>query len=467
MKRTAPLVLFISITTMFFPGPSHAYQPVLHEKETISWSRVMGPLTGNPIVGMSGDLVNGEVLRTRLSDIPRWIVSGDLDSNGDDEAIIMFDDGTLRTVVLERGSLRTKYTVVGLDPRVPPVVLTVDTPAAERGIIGIDDRGDLVSIRPGSGSSKRVSDDGFSRVTYPVAADLDGDGEMEILAVSDEGYLTVILGRGRANRKRERRTEIFPASRIAVGDLNGDGHPEVVALTRPTDEVDLGRLGVEKLARGVAVFTWDGKILDLEDEFKLRSGEVFEQVTPILADVGRGEGDEIILTVSRADEGSELVILSYSGKRLHEIHRGPSDRKDRFVQVVGASEMGNSGRKLILAVAGPTDSGDLEAFRTDLAATRITLDDEISTHIEGTIILEMALIGDFNGDGQRELLAPDESKEEISLFQLRKNRFREIVVFTGNRAVSSNLCPGDFNGDGKVDVAVGFEDGTLIFILGK
>lgn len=464
MRRSALFVLIISALVVPQGVPAVSYQPVLHGEVGLAWSRVMGPLSGNPVVDLSGDLVNGEVIRTRFTDIPRWIVSGDVDSDGNEEAVIMFDDGTLRTAVLERGSLRGKSSVEGLEPDSPPVVLTVDTEAAEKGLLGIDDRGDLISVKEGSGSARRISD-GFSRVSYPVAADLDGDGMSEILAIDDEGHLTVVLGR--TSRKKEDRTQILPDSRITIGDLDADGALEAVLLTRPSDESSPGRLGDDLEAQGVAVFSWNGRIIDLEDEFTLRPGEFFEDLTPVLADVREEGGDEVVLTVSQEGKGSMIVILSYAGGRLREVHRSPDDRKGRYMQVLGASVLGDSQRKLILAVSGPSASGDLEAFRTDLAATRLSFDGTISTHIEGTRILETALIGDFNGDGEREIIAPDEDRQSISMFMLRKNRFTDSEIFTGNRSLSSNICPGDFNGDGKVDVAAGFEDGTLIFILGK
>lgn len=465
MKSPAFLILMLAMTTLLCSNSSEAYQPVLREKVSVSWGRVMGPLTGNPVVNLRGDLVEGEVVRSRFNDVPKWIVSEDLDSDGIDKAVIMFDDGTLRSLALERGSLRAGSSVKDFNPEVPPIILTTDTKAADRGIIGIDDRGELVYVKPGGQSSSRISDDGFSRVTYPVAADLDGDGKEELLAISDEGLFSVILGRN--SRERERAVDILPDSRITVGDLNADGVLEAVALTRPSDGFSPERLGDGIEALGVAVFSFNGRFLDMEDEFELDTGEFFEVLTPLIADVRDGGGSEIVLTVSGEGRGSELIVLSYSGDRLREVRRSSVGREGRYVQALGAAVIGDSDRKLILAVSDPSGGGDLLGFRTDLAATRLSLDSSISTHLKGTRTLENALIGDFNGDGKREILAPNEDRKSLSLFVLERNRFTDREIFIGNRTVSSNLCPGDFNGDGKVDVAAGFEDGTVIFILGK
>ena len=445
--------------------PAAALEPVLEDSERALGYNVMGSASGNPHVHFKGDLSKGDTVRNRFTEAARWIVSDDFDGDGQDEAAVLFEDGTLKFLYLDRGNLRARSSVSGLSPEAPPVVIREYGGETFQGVLVVDDRGDLSVASMDGGSRKRLAS-GLSSLTSAVIADLDGDGRSEIAGVNDEGQFLLLTGRSSSTTSS--RTELLPDTRLTVADTDGDGKREVFALSRPSGDFTFGRLGDDLEATGLAVFTWDGKFLSLADELVLSRGLAFECLSAAIADLDSGEKNRILVTVSEEGAGSRLETYDYARGRLKQERKGPGTEAGAWVMAVGAADLGDAGRSSVIAVSDPdSGKGTLELFRSDLAVTRPKLERSISTHIPSSRVLGMALIGDFDSDGQLELLAPGKDRTSISIFELEKSRIRAREIYTGSRELSSNLCPGDFNGDGKSDVLAGFSDGGMIILVGR
>ena len=73
---------------------------------------------------------------------------------------------------------------------------------------------------------------GRIRIEAIGAGDLDGDGHQDIVIVGRQGAATIFLGDGRGGFTRERQTIASPdsceGSTIAIGDLDGDGLSDLV-----------------------------------------------------------------------------------------------------------------------------------------------------------------------------------------------------------------------------------------------
>jgi hypothetical protein len=464
MPRSLVSVLLTTLLVLF-SGHAFALEPTLVEVVDRAWRSVQGGAHGNPEVSFNGNLTGGDITRERFVDVPAWVVSEDFDGDGIYEAAVQFTEGTLRILSLSGSRFRTIATARKMAPEVPPVVLSSFGNESTGGLIGIDDRGDLVSIDHETGRTRRLAS-GFSTLSHPVGADLDNDGDNEIVAISDKGYLTVV--KGRTQTRTEKTVQLLPDTRITVADMDGDGILEIMAFSRPTDKVSPGRLGDDLEAQGIAVFNWDGRSLRLQSDFELPDGQVFEMLTPIIAQT-RGDDDPILmLPVTEENKGTQIRSYSYSRGRLREKREGVLSDEEQWIHILGSSKLGNSERVyLITALISDDGEGDLELYRLDLAQTRITLSSSISTHLSGTRLMETALIGDLDRDGQMELLAPGKEGSSLVVYDLDRNRLKDHEIFNSSGKVGTNICPGDFNGDGISDIIFGLDDGTLVLLTGE
>jgi hypothetical protein len=137
-------------------------------------------------------------------------------------------------------------------------------------------------------------------VRTPVLADLDGDNTLEIIvALRDwpEGFICVYRGDGTVYPNWPQRMDYVPGSAVAVGDINNDEIPEIIA---------------ESYYR-LHAYRPDGSLLT---GFPYLPGadRVFSYSTPVLADLDEDGNREIICGDHSITDGSGAVhIVRYDG----------------------------------------------------------------------------------------------------------------------------------------------------------
>ena len=278
-----------------------------------------------------------------------------------------------------------------------------------------------------------------------VTADFNGDGKLD-LAVASSGpntrLLTILAGDGAGNFATTVASAQTPeVTALAVGDFNGDGIPDL-AISRHDDnlvEIDLGNgtgvtittpfstseTGLTPVSPVVADFNGDGRL----DVAVANSGG--NTVTVLL---GNGDGT---LTPAAGTPGATpaaLAVGDFNGDSLLDL------------VVV------NSGDNTVTVLLGNGDG----TFTASAAVPPATGFDPVAV-----------AVGDFNGDGKPDLAIANNGDSNVTL-----------LLGTGDGSFTPSAEPfapspsgpvlivtGDFNGDGKVDLAVANNRSSSIAVL--
>ena len=178
------------------------------------------------------------------------------DLNGDGKADLVTADLSAVSVFLNRGGgsfdSGKVYSANGW-PRKGRSIATGDLNGDGKPDVAVANykapSGDLgrtvsVFLNRGDGSLRTPRDFGTGLGPLSVAiADLNGDRKPDLATVNESNTVSVRLNRGRTFQARlEYRTGIKPYSALpsfAIGDLNGDGKPDLVTANRDADNVSV------------------------------------------------------------------------------------------------------------------------------------------------------------------------------------------------------------------------------------
>ncbi len=349
----------------------------------------------------------------------------------------------------------------------------------------------------------------FNAGTQPrsvAASDINGDGKDDLVIANDVGGVSILLsdGNGHFNSLPPISIGGQGASSITVGDLDNDNKPDIVATNSLRDN-DLSVLvgngnGTFRSKGTFPVGAWSNSVtigrFNIDSKPDLAVANFDDNNISILN--GNGDGTfssnttigEVNSPISIAvddfneDDKSDLVVANYRTSEVSLISNGQVYRR------IPIDKFDGRGGTSALSVTADDFDGDKNA---DFAVANWS-DDSISLFFgkgNGSFdtpkILDFAgnwqgvysiKTGDFNGDGKKDLAAARFYNNEIAIFLGEGDRkFSTPTLFSLGSSIPhfteesklllrlTQLTVGDFDGDGKSDLARANFDGNNVSVL--
>lgn len=218
-----------------------------------------------------------------------------------------------------------------------------------------------------------------------AVGDLDGNGTPDVVATNFRGSnLGVRLNDGTGRLSSEISYPVGAGSMgVELGDMDGDGDLDAVVASRESLEVS---------------------ILLNDGTGSLAAPTAYAMPSPHKLDLGDLDGDGDLDVVVANDDGGYVVLLFNDGAGLLTLELGPFIGNDEPVGDVATGDLDGDG-DLDLAVAR-REAGDIVIALNENGA--FVSDETYQT----SGVLETLTIDDLDGDGDREVVAAGRNVEE-------------------------------------------------------
>ena len=255
----------------------------------------------------------------------------------------------------------------------------------------------LLVLRDGVPSLVTPPEESASQLTHPTVL-----SNGKIAYVGENGDLVIW---------EEGETQRLPVNALQDARLLVDENGRILMLTGPTGRYDHGVLGDALEASSITLVETIPE-LHLEKVIPVAEPFVIEGLAPIWVDINQDGQREIIVTRSHPQEGAQLVVLAENGEIIAE---GASiGRGYRWRNQLAVAPFGPQGEMEVVDVLTPHINGVAEFYRIVDGELEILADlPGYTSHVIGTRNLDMGLAGDFDGDGQPEVLLPGQSRSEL------------------------------------------------------
>ncbi|MBI3024820.1 MAG: VCBS repeat-containing protein [Candidatus Tectomicrobia bacterium] len=251
---------------------------------------------------------------------------------------------------------------------------------------------------------------------------------------------------------------------LMAADLDGDGRKELIVPAAPSGRYRHGVLGDAIEPTEIRVFRLEGDKLRLLAFFPAGGDGVFEALGALAADLDGDGREEILITRSDSASGAaHLVLALQDGKPVVKARGWPTGSGGRWSHLLGAFDVDRSGLK-VLAVETPHLAGSLLALRMLPGELRVRARRSgFTTHTIGSRNLwQFALL---RRGGLTEVVLQERSRNRLAALALVGNRWLLRWTLPLPSPVLSNIVSGDFDGDGREDLALADAGGRLLLLL--
>ena len=240
-----------------------------------------------------------------------------------------------------------------------------------------------------------------------------------------------------------------------------DDANRLLVLTGPTSVYPHGVLGDDIEASGFVLVTVPPELtpgLTPEIEVKL-TGEVIEGLSAIWTDLNGDGTREIVVTASNVDRGARLLVFDEAG---NQIAAGPAVGSGfRWRHQIAAAPFGSGGEIEIVDVLTPHIGGVVEFFRLEGDELKLVAAvEEFRSHRIGSRNLDMALAGDFDGDGSVEVAVPTQDLTQLGFIRRTVDGAEVAWTLPIGGVVATNIAAATAE-DGRLALGIARKDGVL------
>ncbi len=257
--------------------------------------------------------------------------------------------------------------------------------------------------------------------------------------------------------ERDTAPDGIPDGTVAYAD--GEGITSAW-YTEPTDRYPHGALG-DKIEAGALVVqdVYGHRVM-----VTLPQDQVFEDLTPRIADLDGDGRNEVLAIRSSARAGAALVAYDLAGSSLIEIDSTPPiGQPHRWLNVAGIGDFTGDRSLDIAAVRTPHIGGALEIVTLDRRRFReVDSEKGFSNHIFGSTEQGMSAVARINDDNIVDLAVPDQDRRVLRFMTVAGGSLREIGRVPLDGAIVTAI--GTLNAMDRPTFLLGLEDGRLVAI---